>query len=97
MIPLHVGATVSAVAARARRRLRRGEPGGACRCSHGHAAHTHLRRGSDCAQCPPGQCTRFRAVRGPLAEVVELPRERHPAPLAGPGGGTPHRRAAGGS
>lgn len=33
-----------------------------CRCGHAHVAHEHLRRGTDCALCPPGACTAFHAV-----------------------------------
>lgn len=31
-----------------------------CRCGHTHEAHEHLRRGTDCALCAPGDCKKFR-------------------------------------
>ena len=34
-----------------------------CRCGHTLQAHTHYRRGLDCALCPDLGCPRFRSVR----------------------------------
>ncbi|WP_433292483.1 hypothetical protein ACQP2F_28125 [Actinoplanes sp. CA-030573] len=31
-----------------------------CVCGHGHGAHEHHRRGTECALCGPEQCPRFR-------------------------------------
>lgn len=36
---------------------------GVCRCGHPREAHEHYRRGTDCATCPTGACTRFRPHR----------------------------------
>ncbi len=41
--------------------IRDGQP---CRCGHPRAAHSHYRRGSDCALCPAGSCKRFRSAEG---------------------------------
>ena len=38
---------------------------GQCTCGHGHPAHEHYRRGSDCALCT---CAAFRA-EAPLAKL----------------------------
>lgn len=40
-----------------------------CTCGHERASHRHYRPGSDCAECPAGVCTTFRAANG-SAQIV---------------------------
>lgn len=37
--------------------------GDICQCGHAFRAHEHYRRGTDCALCPRGTCTNYRAAR----------------------------------
>ena len=39
-------------------------PDKVCQCGHPHEAHTHYRRGSDCAICGADTCGAFSAARG---------------------------------
>jgi hypothetical protein len=41
-----------------------------CTCGHGHDAHEHYRRGSDCSLCPAGVCATFTAALPPVAVPV---------------------------
>jgi hypothetical protein len=41
-----------------------------CRCGHEHTAHEHYRSGTECSQCPPNVCRRFRARRGWLRRLL---------------------------
>lgn len=41
-----------------------------CRCQHARDAHTHYRRGTDCALCAPGACARFRKAWRSTPEIV---------------------------
>lgn len=34
-----------------------------CQCGHERAAHEHYRSGTECAQCPPGACPRYKGPR----------------------------------
>jgi hypothetical protein len=34
-----------------------------CTCGHAHEAHTHYRRGTDCAICGADKCQAFSAAR----------------------------------
>lgn len=61
------------------------ESNATCSCGHGHDAHEHYRRGSDCALCPPGVCARFTAKAGDTVPLTSDPIVRPPAtevPLA---------------
>ena len=55
-------------------------PSVACQCGHSLDAHTHLRKGSDCALCSQGSCPRFspegRARSSRLATVLSAPFRR---------------------
>ncbi|KAA1425826.1 hypothetical protein F0U47_15870 [Nocardioides antri] len=42
------------------RMVPRRHPDDLCVCGHPRKAHEHLRRGTDCALCPAGGCSRFR-------------------------------------
>lgn len=48
-----------------------------CKCGHAHEAHTHYRRGTDCAICGADVCSVFSAARSRAARSGET---TEPAP-----------------